>query len=54
MLIYFRLFLWYFNGFDQSIARQRLRKRVPTRNNGSCVSVDECYSLLLGSSQRAN
>jgi hypothetical protein len=27
---------------------------VNTRNNGSCVSVEECYSPLLGSSQRAN
>jgi hypothetical protein len=27
---------------------------VNTHNNGSCVSVEECYSSLLDSSQRAN
>jgi hypothetical protein len=43
----------YCNGFDQCIAKQRLRKHVPSRDNGSCVSVDECCtSLLLGSPQR--
>jgi hypothetical protein len=46
--------LKYCNGFDQRIAMQRLRKQVTTRNNGSCVSVDECYISLLGSSQRTN
>jgi hypothetical protein len=47
---------WYIycNGSDQRTARQRLRKHVPTPNSGSCVSVDEWYSSLLGSSQRAN
>jgi hypothetical protein len=44
----------YFNGFAQSVARQRFDKHVPTRNNRNCVSVDECYSLLLGSSQRGS
>jgi hypothetical protein len=47
-------YYYYCNGFDQRIARQRLGKQVPTRNNGNCVSVDECYSSLLGSSQCAN
>jgi hypothetical protein len=42
------------NRFDQSIARHQLGKHFPTRNNGNCVLVDECYSSLLGSSQRAN
>jgi hypothetical protein len=41
-------------GSDQRIARQRLLKHVPTHNNGSSVSMDEYYSSLLGSSQRAN
>jgi hypothetical protein len=36
------------------IARQRLHKQAPTRNNATCFSVDEYYSSLLGSSQRAN
>jgi hypothetical protein len=44
----------YCNGFGQIIARQRLSKHVRTRNNGNCVSVDECYCSLLGSSQRVN
>jgi hypothetical protein len=44
----------YCNGSDQCIARQQLRKHVPMRNNGSCVSVDECYTSLLGSSQCTN
>jgi hypothetical protein len=44
----------YCNGFDQRIATQRLRKHVKTRNNGSCVSVDQYYSSLLGNSQSAN
>jgi hypothetical protein len=39
---------YYFNGFAQSIARQRLGKRVPTCNNESRVSVDEWYCSLLG------
>jgi hypothetical protein len=46
--------LKYCNGFYQRIARQRLRKHVPTRNNGNCASVDECYTSLLCSSQLAN
>jgi hypothetical protein len=44
----------YYNGSDQRIARQRLRKHIPTRNNKSCVSVDGCYSSLLGSSEGAS
>jgi hypothetical protein len=44
----------YCNEFAQSIARQRLGKHVPTLDNGNCVSVDGCYSSLLGSSQRAH
>jgi hypothetical protein len=36
------------------VSRQRLSKHVPTLNNGNCVSVDECYSLFLSSSRRAN
>jgi hypothetical protein len=38
----------------QPVSRQRLGEHIPTRNNGNCVSVDECYSSLRGSSQRAN
>jgi hypothetical protein len=45
--------LSYCNGFAQSVSKQRLDKHVPTCNNGNCVSVDECYSSLLGNSQRA-
>jgi hypothetical protein len=52
--MYIRVYTIYSNGFAQSIARQRLDKHVKTRNNGNCVSEDECYSSLLGSSQRAN
>jgi hypothetical protein len=44
----------YCNGFAQSVSRQRFGKHVPTCNNGRCVSVDECYNLLLGNSQCAN
>jgi hypothetical protein len=44
----------YCNKFDQNIARQRLVIQFPTHNNVNCVSVDECYSSLLVSSQRAN
>jgi hypothetical protein len=44
----------YCNGFAQSVSRQRLGKHVPMCNNERCVSVDECYSSLLGNSQRAN
>jgi hypothetical protein len=44
----------YCNGFAQSVSRQRLCKHVSTCRNGNCASVDECYSSLLGSSQRAN
>jgi hypothetical protein len=44
----------YCKGFPQSVSRQRLGKQVPTFNNERCVSVDECYSSLLGNSQRAN
>jgi hypothetical protein len=42
------------NGFAQSISRQQLGKHVPTYNTGRCVSVDKCYSSLLGNSQHAN
>jgi hypothetical protein len=42
------------NGVMKPVSRQQLGKHVPTRNNGNCVSVDECYSSLLGSSQRVN
>jgi hypothetical protein len=44
----------YCDGFAQGIASQRLSKHVPMRNNGNCVSVDERYSSLLGSSQGVN
>jgi hypothetical protein len=44
----------YCNRFDQCIARQRLRKYITTHNNWSCVSLEECYSSLLSSSQRPN
>jgi hypothetical protein len=30
------------------------QKHVPKCNIGNCVSVDECYSLLLSGIQRAN
>jgi hypothetical protein len=36
------------------VSRQQLSKNVPTRNSGNCVSVEECYSKLLGSSQHSN
>jgi hypothetical protein len=38
----------------KAVSRQRLGKHILTRNNGNGVSVDECYSSLLGSSQCAN
>jgi hypothetical protein len=38
----------------QPVSRQQLGKEVPKLNNGNCVSVDECYNLLLGSMQRIN
>jgi hypothetical protein len=38
----------------QPVSRQRLCKLFPTRNNEYYVSVDECYTSLLGSSQLAN
>jgi hypothetical protein len=41
----------YCNGFDQRIARQRLRKHA---QQWSCISVDEFYSLLLDSSHWAS
>jgi hypothetical protein len=44
----------YCNGFAQSVSRQRLGKHVPTCNSESCVSVDECYSSLLGNSAPMN
>jgi hypothetical protein len=42
------------NGVMQPVSRKRLRKHVPKRNNGNCVSVVECCSSLLGRSQSAN
>jgi hypothetical protein len=44
----------YCNGFVQRVSRQRLGKHFPKCNNERCVSVDECYSSLLGKNQRAN
>jgi hypothetical protein len=44
----------YCNRFAQSVSRQRLGKHVPKCDNGKCVSVDECYSSVVGNSQRAN
>jgi hypothetical protein len=41
-------------GFAQSAFRQRLSKHVPTRNNGNCVTEEECYCSLLGNSQCTN
>jgi hypothetical protein len=38
----------------QNVARQPLGKHIPACSNGRCVSMDECYSSLLGKSQRAS